>query len=181
MKTKLLLSSLTLALSVCAQAQEVTYAPVISATPVERQFTSYELTEPVCTVVQVPVERRVPVYRDVPVRDTASPLLGMIVGAAIANQALRGSDARPIGTMMGASLGYSAMDGNVGSRRVVEYQTEIHYENRQSCNRRSELVTRNVIDGYRVVYEFQGQHRTIMMKTNPGTYVKVVTSHQIAP
>jgi uncharacterized protein YcfJ len=179
MKTKLILSLLAASLSACATAQEVSYAPVISVTPIERQFTSYELTEPICTTVQVPVERRIPVYREV-VRDSSAPLLGMIVGAAIGHHLARGGDNRAIGTVLGAGVGYTMVD-NQRYSQIVEYRTEIHYENRQSCNRRSELVTRNIVDGYRVVYEFQGLQRVITMKSHPGAHVRIVTSHQVTP
>jgi len=180
MKTKLLLSLLALSLSACATAQDVSYAPVISVTPIERQFTSYELTEPVCTTTTVPVERRVPVYRDVVVRDTASPIAGLIVGAVIGNQALRhtGKEGRAMGTLMGATVGYASVD-TYSTRQVVEYHTEVHYETRQRCGRRNELVTRTVIDGYRVVYEFQGEQRIVTMRNHPGAHVRIVTSHQI--
>lgn len=179
MKLKLFITSLALAVSAGATAQEVTYAPVISVSPIERQFTSYELTEPICTITQVPVERRIPVYREV-IRDSSAPLLGMIVGAAIGHHLARGGDNRAIGTVLGAGVGYTMVD-NQRYSQIVEYRTEIHYENRQSCSRRSELVTRNIVDGYRVVYEFQGIQRVITMKSHPGAHVKIVTSHQITP
>ena len=180
MKFKTLISSIALLLtsSVALSQQDVVYAPVISVTPIERMFSSYELSEPICTIVTVPVERRVPVYREV--IEQGNPALGMIVGALVGNQLFQhGDGSRTIGTIVGGAVGSSF----TGDRRytVVEHRSEIHYVEQQKCERQSQFVTRPVIEGYTVVYEFQGRHRTITTKRHPGAHIKITTSYRIEP
>ena len=180
MKFKTLISSIALLLtsSVALARQDVVHAPVISVAPIERLVTSYELSEPICTIVTVPVERRVPVYREV--IEQGNPALGMIVGALVGSQLFHGGDgSRTAGGFLGAAVGNSF----AGDRRhtIVEYQVETQYVDRQKCERHRQAVTRSVIDGYTVVYEFQGMHRTITTKRHPGSYVKIITSYRIEP
>lgn len=180
MKFKTLISSIALLLtsSVALSQQDVFYAPVISVAPIERTVTSYELSEPICTIVSVPVERRVPIYREV--TEQGNPALGIILGAVIGNQLFQGGDgSRTAGGFLGAAVGNSL----AGDRRhtIVEYQIETHYVDRQKCERHRQAVTRQVTDGYTVVYEFQGRHRTITTKRHPGAHIKITTSYRIEP
>ena len=162
-------------ISVAAQEQ-VHLARVLSVSPVYTQQVSQELSAPICTITHVPSYRRVPVFRDVQVRDSAAPAVAALVGALIANQAFRGSDARAAGTLLGASVGFAAADGYATQRGVVEYHTEVHYEQQQSCRTEYVPVYRNVISGYRVTFAHRGTQTTIVMNSHPGEYVKIVTS-----
>lgn len=162
------------AFSVNAQ-ERVQLARVISVSPIETHERSLELSAPICTIVSTPVQRVVPVVRDVQVRDPAVPAMAALLGAVIANQAFRGSDARAAGTLLGASVGYAAADGYAPSRSI-EYRTEIHYEQRESCRTEYVPVFRPVITGYRVTFIHRGTQTTIVMNSHPGEYVKIVTS-----
>lgn len=176
MKTKLLTLALASLFTVAANAQEVRYARVVSVVPIEKMFSSYELTQPICTTRMVPVERLVPIYRDV--QDVGSPVAGMIIGAVIGNRLFdSSSSSRTAGTIVGAVVGSSIASGH--GRTIVEYRTEVHYVENRSCERRSEFVTRPVIDGYNVTYEMDGILRSVKMKNRPGDYLRVVTTTTI--
>lgn len=176
-KTLIALGLLSVSVTALAQ-QSVVYAPVLSVEPVHKMYSSYELSDPICRTVTVPVERRVPVHREVVTQ--GNPVLGMIVGAVIGNQIFHGGDgARTAGTLLGSAVGHSLAD----DRRhiVTEYHTEIHYVEQRSCERESQFVTRPVLDGYNVTYEYQGVIRQIFMKRHPGAHVKITTSYRVEP
>lgn len=183
MKLKLLTSLLATTFAFSANAHEqVHLAKVVYVSPIETHQRSLELSQPICTIVSTPVQRVVPVIRDVQARDPAVPAMAALLGAVIANQAFRGSDARAAGTLLGASVGYAAADGYAPSRGV-EHRTEIHYEQRESCRTEYVPVFRSVITGYRVTFTFNGTQSTVVMKNHPGEYVKIVTftSYRVEP
>lgn len=166
----------------CASAsaqEQVHLAKVIHVSPIQTQQVSHELSAPICTYTPVPMYRRIPVVRDVQARDSSAPVVAALIGAVIANQALRGSDGRVAGTLIGASVGYAAADGYSQNRGVVEYQTEVHYEHRESCRTEYVPVYRNVITGYRVTFINRGIQTTVVMNSHPGEYVKIVTSYRV--
>ncbi len=166
-------------MSVCVSAiahEKVHLARVVSVSTIETHEKSLELSAPICTLTSVPTYRQVPVYRNVPVRDASAPAFAALVGAVIANQAFRGSDARAAGTLLGASVGYAAADGYASNRTIVEYQTEVHYETRESCRTEYVPVFRPVITGYRVTFVHNGVQNTVTMRNHPGEYVRIVTS-----
>lgn len=176
-KTLIALSILGMSVAAIAQ-QTVIYAPVLSVEPVHKMFSSYELSEPICRTVTVPIERRLPVHREVVTQ--GNPVLGIIVGAVIGNQLFQGGDgSRTAGTILGSAVGHTLTD----DRRhiVTEYHTEIHYVEKRSCERESQFVTRPVLDGYNVTYEYQGTIRQIFMKRHPGANVRIVTTYRIEP
>lgn len=185
-KTKTIIAALTLAFSGCAFAQEsAILAKVVSVTPIETMRPSIELTAPVCSITYVQVARTVavPVFREQP---APSPLLGMIVGAAIGSQVFKG-DGRAAGTLLGAAVAYGALGGNAQPhnyghqtyQNAVQYQTQYVMEPRESCQTFHETVYKPVISGYRVTYILNGQTNTIMMNRHPGEHVRIVTSYRV--
>lgn len=179
---KTTIASLLAFACVSASAQEqVHMARVIHVSPIQTQQMSHELSAPICTYTSVPTHRRIPVVREAQVRDPAVPAMAALLGAVIANQALRGSDGRVAGTLIGASVGYAAADGYSSNRGVVEYHTEVHYEQRESCRTEYVPVYRNVITGYRVTFINRGIQTTVVMNSHPGDYVKIVTSYRVEP
>lgn len=178
MKLRLVAVMLASLFAAAANAQEVRFARVVSVVPIEKMFSSYELVGPICTTRMVPVERQVPVYRDV--YDSGSPVAGMIIGAVIGNRLFdSSSSSRTAGTIVGAVVGSSIASDT--RRTIVEYRTEIHYVENRTCERRSELVTRPVIDGYSVTYEMDGILRNVKMKSRPGDFIRITTTTTIDP
>lgn len=186
---KVLLVAMTMAVSAAATAQNVRLAKVISVTPIETMQQSYEL-RPVCTRTSVPVYREVPVHTEAPVvqthvqRDTAAPLLGMLLGAAIGGHVFRG-DAKVAGTILGGAVGYGV--GNDSASTVTtttvqrgystSYRTElVGYQEKEICQTVYENTYRPVISGYRVTFVLDNVQRTVTMSSRPADYVKVVTS-----
>lgn len=186
---KVLLVAMTMAVSAAATAQNVRLAKVISVTPIETMQQSYEL-RPVCTRTSVPVYREVPVHTEAPVvqthvqRDTAAPLLGMLLGAAIGGHVFRG-DAKVAGAILGGAVGYGV--GNDSASTVTtttvqrgystSYRTElVGYQEKESCQTVYENTYRPVISGYRVTFLLDNVQRTVTMSSRPADYVKVVTS-----
>ena len=178
MKFKTIVSAIALAMSVSAMADEVSYARVLSVIPVQENFTSYEVV-PVCGTMSVPVTRQVPVYTE-QTTSRGDPVLGALLGAAIGSQMFRGdTGSRVAGGFLGAAIGSSLAEGS--TRRIVEYRTEVHYEQQRTCQERSELVTRSIQSGYQVTYEFRGVRRMIRMNSHPGEFVKIVTTQRVEP
>lgn len=166
---KLLLGLLSTVVSLSAVAQEVRYARVISVTPLESRSVVPE-TRQHCRKVMVPI------YNSYHVQDNQnglSPALGMLIGAAIGNQAFRG-DARLAGTFLGAAVGH----GVASSDRQSTYRNEfVGYQERVDCSEsRQEWVPRVTITGYQVSYSIDGQIRTTVLNSYPGEYVRIVTS-----
>lgn len=178
MKFKTIVSAIALAMSASAMADEVSYARVTSVIPIQENFTSYEVV-PVCGIVSVPVTRQVPVYTEQTI-SRGDPVLGALVGAAIGSQLFRGdAGSRVAGGFLGAAIGSSFAEGS--TRRIVEYRTEVHYEQQRVCRERSELVTRVISSGYQVTYEFKGVRQQTRMNTHPGEFVRIVTTQRIEP
>lgn len=194
MKAKLSIAALAVFLASCAVAQEVRFARVVSVTPVEGVE---QVSEPrnVCTKVQVPI------YRDVPVQvlvetpvvshvqtNPGMPLVGMVIGAAVGNRAFSG-DARIAGTLLGAAVGTAI--GENASRHtyvtthptyVTQYRREVRaVRYRDECAIVYEPVYRSVVTGYNVAYSLDGVIRNVVMNSRPGDYVKVVTSTMVEP
>lgn len=179
MKFKTIVSAIALAMSASAMADEVSYARVVSAIPIQENFTSYEVV-PFCTIASVPVTRQVPVYTE-QTTSRGDPVLGALLGAVIGSQVFRGDTGSQVaGGFLGAAIGSSIAEGS-STRRIVEYRTQVHYEQQRTCQERSELVTRVISSGYQVTYEYRGVRRQTRMNVHPGEFVKIVTTQRIEP
>lgn len=196
MKTKLNFLLISALFTTVAYAQEIKHAKVISVSPIESLVQSYEPRN-VCVKVQVPVYKTVPyqVRVDTPVvtyretRDSAAPILGMLVGAAIGNRVFNG-DARFAGTFLGASVGYGLASGNSSHQAQVVNQTSYVTEFRREfqgvtiqdeCRQENTLVHKNITTGYNVTYMLNGVNRTVVMNSHPGEYVRVITTTTVEP
>lgn len=193
MTTKLILSAIAATFTFAATAQEVRYAKVLSVTPIE---TVQQFNEPrhTCTRVSVPVYHDVPVQVlvDTPVvshvqTNSAAPILGMLIGAAIGNRAFSG-DSRVAGTFLGAAVGTAI--GESSSRGVyvsshptyvTQYRREVIMQYRDDCRSWDQTINRTVITGYVVTYTLNGVSKQVIMNSRPGDHVKVITSTSIEP
>jgi len=134
------------------------YARVVSVQPDTRT-----ITEPreVCKDVEV--------VKQAPVQDEhriAGTVVGGVIGAVIGNQIGSGKG-RKIAKVAGAVGG--AYAGNKVQERIQNSQTVTTTE--KKCETVSE--TREVPDGYRVTYEWQGTTQTVHMVTKPGSRLPV--------
>lgn len=134
------------------------YARVVSATPVSRSISD---PREVCTDVEV--------TEQAPVKDkhqVAGTVIGGVIGGVIGNQ-IGDGDGRKIakiaGALGGAYAGNKVQEKIQGSRTVtnVEQKCETVYESRE------------VPDGYSVVYEWEGRKHTVHMDSDPGKQLPV--------
>lgn len=142
------------------------YARVISVDPIVRYVT---VTTPVreCwdDVQYYTVNNRAP-------GEGASTLFGALIGGVIGHQfgSGRGNDAATVaGTLIGAAVGNDAARRNNGySSRTTEYSRPV---------RRCDTVVRERqeerIDGYNVVYRYNGQKYATRMPYDPGRELRV--------
>lgn len=194
MKTKLIVSLIASLFATVASAQEVRYAKVVSVMPIE---SLRQMSEPRYECKRVPVS----VYNDVPVQvlvngpsvvthtepNSAAPIIGMLLGAAIGNRMFTG-DARLAGTFLGATVGTAIGENSTRTTYVssqptyvTQYRREMTVQYRDECINYDATVYRNVVVGYNVTYTLNGVTKTVVMNTRPGEYVKVITSTVIEP
>ncbi len=137
---------------------EPRYARVVSVDPVTRS-----VSEPrqVCQDVEV--------VKQAPVRDekqVAGTVIGGVIGGVIGNQ-IGDGDGRKIakiaGALGGAYAGNKVQERIQSSRKVttIETKCETVYDSRE------------VPDGYRVTYEWNGSTRTVNMPSDPGSRLPV--------
>jgi uncharacterized protein YcfJ len=142
------------------------YARVISADPIVRYVTvSTPVRECWEDVEYYTVNNRAP-------GSGASTLFGAIVGGVIGHQfgSGRGNDAATVaGTLIGAAV------GNDAARRSNAYQSQSTQYSRPV--RRCDTVVRERqeerIDGYNVVYRYNGQKYATRMPYDPGRELRV--------
>jgi len=133
--------------------KEPKYARVVSAEPQTRT-----LSEPreVCKDVEV--------VQQAPVKDkhqVAGSVIGGVIGGVIGNQ-IGDGDGRKIAKIAGALGG--AYAGNKVQERIQESRTVTTTE--KKCE--TVYESREVPDGYRVTYQWDGGTRTVHMENNPG-------------
>ena len=99
-------------------------------------------------------------------------ILGGIIGAAIGNQIGRG-DGRRAASVAGALIG-SAIGHDAGSRGYNRYVSR-DYEPRsvERCDVRYESTYEERIEGYNVVYVYDGNRHTTRLPYDPGERIKV--------
>jgi len=160
---------------------EYDYAKVVSVDPIVRQV-RVETPRRECwtqTVYEDRYDNRG--YRD---RGGEQPgtagrmILGGIIGAAIGNQIGHG-DGRRAATVAGALIG-TAIGHDAGSRGQYSSGGQSSYSSRDSrprdvqrCDVRYETTYEERIDGYNVVYIYNGQRHTTRMSYDPGERIRV--------
>ena len=100
----------------------------------------------------------------------ASTLVGAIVGGVVGHQfgSGRGNDAATVaGTLIGAAIGNDAAQRRHGYE-TVEYSRPV-----QRCATRVTHHREERIDGYRVVYVYNGQKYATRMPYDPGRRIRV--------
>lgn len=98
-------------------------------------------------------------------------IVGGVAGAVLGNQVGKGHG-REAATALGAVVGAFAGDRVASQGRQEQYQV-VPREVR-NCRTVNEVQSR--IAGYRVSYDYRGQHYTTMMRENPGPNLQVRVS-----
>lgn len=98
-------------------------------------------------------------------------IVGGVAGAVLGNQVGKGHG-REAATAVGAVVGAFAGDRLANSNREEQY--EVVPREVTSCRTVNDVQTR--ITGYRVTYDYLGQHYTTMMRENPGPSLQVRVS-----
>lgn len=98
-------------------------------------------------------------------------IVGGVAGAVLGNQVGKGHG-REAATALGAVVGAFAGDRVANQGRQEQYQV-VPREVR-NCRTVNEVQSR--IAGYRVSYDYRGQHYTTMMRENPGPNLQVRVS-----
>jgi uncharacterized protein YcfJ len=104
-------------------------------------------------------------------RNYGGAVLGGVAGALLGNQVGHGHGkeaATAVGAVVGAFTGDNLANGNA---QVATQQVPREV---QSCHTVNEQQTR--IAGYRVNYEYRGQHYTTLTHQDPGQYLQVRVS-----
>lgn len=142
------------------------YANVLSSQPIVRYVT-----------VKTPVEQcwnDTETYREYrqPPGAGASTFLGAVIGGVIGHQFGHGSgnDAATVaGSMIGAAIGSDSARRRAGYESgYVEYARPI-----RRCETRYETHQEKRIDGYDVIYRYQGQKYRTQMPYDPGPRLRV--------
>lgn len=141
------------------------YAEVISVQPVVRYVT---VTVPVRECWQdteyYTVSRR-------PAGAAGSTLFGAIVGGVVGHQfgSGRGNDAATVaGSLIGAAIG-----SDVARRRAGGYEEVQHSRPVNRCETQYREHQEERIDGYDVMYRYQGQRYSTRMPHDPGDRIRV--------
>ncbi|MEM1175817.1 MAG: glycine zipper 2TM domain-containing protein [Pseudomonadota bacterium] len=102
-------------------------------------------------------------------RDAGGALVGAIIGGVVGNQfgSGRGNDAATVaGALIGAAAGGNA--NGKGHREVVRYERPV-----ERCETTITETQEERIDGYRVVYRYNGQRYSTRMPFDPGERLRV--------
>jgi uncharacterized protein YcfJ len=182
MKLKLLAVSLALAafganaqVIVHPHQQNVRLATVISAEPIQhREVVS--VPRQVCGVYTQPVYNTQPVYGTYRDPNSPAPIVGMLVGAVAGYHAM--GSAPGLGALLGGTVGYSIGDHVRSSHPYWTGQqvTTVTNYNRTYCQTQYETmeVMKNL--GFRVTYEIDGVQSTVVMRSHPGSHVRLITN-----
>ena len=172
MKTRKAMTLAATAVILCGAATTASadavyaYAKVLSSEPIIRYVT---VTTPVRECWQeteyYSVDRRPP-------GTGANTLAGALIGGVIGHQfgSGRGNDAATVaGTLIGAAIANDATYKRNGHRyETVQYSRPV-----QRCESRLQEHREQRIDGYRVVYRYQGQKYMTEMPYDPGKKLRV--------
>ncbi len=139
------------------------YAQVISADPIVRLVTVKTPRRECWQDTEIVTEHR---GRQ---RDAGGALVGAIIGGVVGNQfgSGRGNDAATVaGALIGAAAGGNA--NGKGHREVVRYERPV-----ERCETTITETQEERIDGYRVVYRYNGQRYSTRMPFDPGDRLRV--------
>ncbi len=160
---RLALVSLMATAAVAANAQP--YVDNARVTSVEPQYESVSVPRQECNSRWVVETRRVDD------RDYGGAVIGGVAGALLGNQLGHGHG-REAATAIGAVFG--AFAGNDIANRDRRASYEQAPREVTECRVVGDVQTRVV--GYRVTYDYRGQHFTTLMNENPGAFVPVRVS-----
>jgi uncharacterized protein YcfJ len=143
-------------------SRDVVYARVVSAEPIVRYVTVERPRRECWEEVQ---------YRsDRPLRTAGPALAGGIVGAAIGRQ-FGGGSGRDALTLLGGIAG-SAVAHERATRRLAARGGRMTYAVPvERCSVVSERFTEEIVDGYHVVYQYQGRRYSMRTARHPGNRV----------
>ena len=158
--------SLLTVVSAQAAAAQYDYARVIRSEPIIRYVTvNRRVRECWQETEYYTVDRPVP-------GSGASTLVGAIIGGVVGHQfgSGRGNDAATVaGTVIGAAIGNNTAKRRYGSSyRTVEYSRPVERCETHMTSHREERI-----DGYRVVYKYNGQKYETRMPYDPGREIRV--------
>ncbi len=149
------------------------YARVISSEPIIRYVT-----------VRTPVQEcwNDTEYYSVaqrPKGTAGGTIIGAIIGGVIGNQLGHGHhrDAATIfGTLAGAAIGSNVATANAGGYATTQYQRPV-----RRCQTKYRTHEEERIDGYRVLYVYNGQKYATRMPTDPGKRLRIRVDVRPAP
>ena len=160
---RLALVSLLAATAVAAQAE--TFIDHARVRSVEPQYESVSVPRNECT------SQWVNETRPTGGQNYGGAVVGGVAGALLGNQVGKGHG-REAATAVGAVVGAFAGDRIANGDRRDPY--EVVQREVQTCRTVNEVQTR--IAGYRVGYDYRGQHYMTMMRDKPGADLQVRVS-----
>lgn len=158
---RLALASLVAAAAVAAHAE--TYIDNARVSRVDPQYETVTVPHQECTSQWVTDAQ--PVGGP---RNYGGAVLGGVAGALLGNQ-VGGGHGREAATALGAVVG--AFTGDHLANGGVALAAQPEQREVQSCRTVNEQQTR--VSGYRVNYEYRGQHYTTLTRQDPGPYLQV--------
>ncbi|MFV2032877.1 MAG: glycine zipper 2TM domain-containing protein [Gammaproteobacteria bacterium] len=140
----------------------VGYGKVIGTIPIYRQV---RVSNPVRECWDEPVIRT----QNEP-KSASGMAVGGILGGIIGHQVGKGKGKRlatAMGTIIGAKIGNDVVNGHVesGQGSYTEYE--------ERCDVRQQVSYKEVLEGYRVTYRYQGEQYQIEMPYQPGKRIKL--------
>ncbi len=147
--------------SVYRQHQQVAYATVLSAQPIEQSFVERVPREECWSEPVVETERH---------RSSATgTILGGIIGAAVGNRLGHNKSNKRVGAVAGALLGAS-IGNDISSRH---HRASRHYREQTQCRTVYDEIEQSRTVGYRVKYRYNGQTYTTQTRHHPGDTLKL--------
>ena len=154
-------------------AQAVTYTDNARVRNVDPQYENISVPRNECRNQWFNEERQ---SREVgPDRRYGGAIVGGLAGGVLGHQ-VGGRSGKDAATALGVVLGAITGDrlGNQNQRGFYENDQQQARREVQRCHTVYDTQTR--VTGYRVAYEYQGQHYTTFMRTNPGNSLQVRVS-----
>ena len=145
------------------QIQQYDYARVIRVKPIYRQV---RVSSPVTECWDRPVQHTYHKSH----KSAGGIVAGGLIGGIVGNQIGKGRGkklATAVGAILGAQIGHEAVNGRNSSSHG-QYTT---YE--EHCEVHEQVSYDEVIDGYKVTYEYDGKRYKIEMPYHPGKRIKM--------
>lgn len=170
---RLIIASLFATAFLGAHAQAVTYTDNARVRNVDPQYENINVPRNECRNHWVNEERQ---GRSAgPDRQYGGAIVGGLAGGVLGHQ-IGGGSGKDAATALGVVLGAIAGDRleNQNQRGFYEGEPQQTRREVQRCHTVYDTQTR--VTGYRVAYEYQGQHYTTLMRTHPGNSLQVRVS-----